>query len=150
MPLHYRDYKPTDQIFTHVLPNGTNINIDSSRLHAWCKVMKPEIFLTPVDPKMARSFVDNNIASQARCIELLAKPQLAPIILCKDGTFTDGRPDIFFVDGHHRYVLAYMLKLPFIPAHVLDLDQWQPFLIEGVPPITQEHLLAMPITPRNY
>lgn len=150
MPLHFRDYKPTDQIYTHVLPDGTNVNIDSIRLRAWCIAMRPPIKLLPVDQKQAQSYLRDNVVSMDRCLQLLTKDKLDPIIFAKDGQFTNGLPDAFHVDGHHRYALAGMCGLRFIPSHLLELHEWKPFQIEGVPPITREFLEAMPVTARSY
>lgn len=150
MPLHFRDYKPTDAIFTHVLPNGTNINIDATKLRAWCLVMKPQIYQIPVDFDRAQSYLRDNVVSFDRCLQLLTKDRLDPIIMAKDGTFTEGRPDVFHVDGHHRYALAGMMHIHFIPGHCLETHEWHPFQIEGVPSVTAEHLAAMPITQRDY
>lgn len=150
-----QDMRPREGIFTHVHADGSNIHIASNRVHDWVqrhKATLPTAFL-PVEPRLARSFVTDNIVSLDRVRVLAsrihAKP-LTPVIMAKDGTFTNGRPDVYFLDGHHRYVLYYMLKCPAILAYCLEVDQWKPFQVLGLPPTTRERLKAEPVTPRSY
>lgn len=151
--LSYKDLNPLSEgIYTFVAKDGTNTNIASNRLFLWTEANKAtlKIELAPVDPKLAQSFLHQNIASLDRCLELLAKPKITPIIFCHDGSYTDGRPDVLLVDGHHRYCLAGMLQLPVIPAYMLMVPQWEPFKILDLPSMSQDDLLNLPITPRSY
>jgi len=149
--LSYRDLNPlTEGIYTFVAKDGSNTNIASNRLHDWCATANLEIHAAPVDQKLAQSFLRNNIASLDRCLKLLTKGNLSPIIFCHEGSFTEGRPDVLFVDGHHRYTLCGMMKLPYIPAYMLLPSQWEPFRITDLPDMTQSELLDLPITHRSY
>lgn len=145
-------YKSGDPIYTFVADDGTNTHIDSKLLREWCLSNKSslEVFATPVDPKLALRFQDENIISPVRVFELWHRRDLDPVIYCKSGTFTDGRPDVMLVDGHHRYTLAAAKAWPVIPAYILELNQWKPFQIDGLPDLTVDFLRAMPITSRNY
>lgn len=147
------DMRPREGIFTHVHEDGTNIHIASNRVHDWCQKTRPPVAMLPVDAKLARSFVTDNIVSPER-IKVLASRMhtspLTPVIMAKDGTFTNGRPDVYFLDGHHRYVLYYILKRPLILSYCLEVEQWKPFQVIGLPSTTREALKAEPVTQRDY
>jgi hypothetical protein len=149
---HFKDLKDMHQIYTFIDREGVNTHIDSVGLREWCLANKPETFWVPIDPKLARSFLRNNTISTERVLQLLEKPSLDPIILVKDGTnsLKNGGPNVMLVDGHHRYYFANACRMTMIPGHVLEVEQWRPFIVEGVPPLTQEQLRNMPIMKRNY
>lgn len=142
---------PLDPVFTHVLPDGTNINIHSGRLRDWCAGRKLPISLVPVETATAIRFIRENIVDTMH-LHYLAREikarrlQPDPIILCKDGGFTNGRPDVLFVDGHHRYVIAAAIHLSAIPAYLLEVEQWKPFQVSGLPDLTHNELRDMPTT----
>lgn len=144
---------PREPIYTFIAWDGTNIHIHSSRLRTWCLEHRKdlEIVGVPVDRNLAHRFLTENVASRERVKELMLRNDaLDPIIFCKDNTFTEGRPDVMLVDGHHRFVLYAALEIPFIPSFFLDYAAWQPFRIVNIPPIDHEALRAMPITKRSY
>lgn len=143
---------PTDQVYTWVADDGTNWHIHAERLRLWCKA-KPslKVHLAPVDHQLARSFISDNIASMERVVELaLRDDKLDPIIFCKRGTFTNGRPDVMLVDGHHRYVLASVMRSAVIPCYMIGTKQWEPFRIVNIPDYTRDELNAIPILHRSY
>lgn len=140
------------QIYTYISPEGANTHIDSEGLYSWTQThaSELEIFSVPLDHSLAQRFIRENTVSQQRIWELLSKPTLTPVIFCKDGTFTEGRPDVLLVDGHHRYVLGSICRAEFIPGFVLEEAQWRPFQLEGLPPLTKAELQAIPLSPRSY
>ena len=145
------DYKIGDAIYTFVADNGENFNIDSERLRQWCLSNKPEIFLVPLRRSLAREMVRNRTVSTERVKQLglhyVATRKIPePIIFCK----TNSRPDVILVDGHHRYVLAVVAKMPLIEAFALERHQWEPFRIHGLPAIDQDQLKDLPLKPRDY
>jgi len=146
--MHYSDLDRSDTIFTHVLPSGENINIAASRLREFLlahpQESEPTRHLIPIDPKLAQSFIDRNTVNFKRVMNLRVLHCREPIILGKDGTFTNGRPDVFFIDGHHRYVRAFIANCPTIEGFVLEPKQWRPFLVSGLPPTTVAELEAWP------
>jgi hypothetical protein len=150
-------------IYTFVTPDGTNIHIDSTALREWCLSTPPlEVFNVPVHEEQARRLVEvDKAVSLTRLSELFDKGTQAlrdhpgqepfdPLIFCKDGKTTDGAPDVMLVDGHHRYVLLAMMRIPFFPAYVLSPSEWQPFQLHGLPSYTAEELRNTPILKRNY
>jgi hypothetical protein len=143
----------TDVIFTHVHTDGTNVHIASTRLHHWCleNSNNLEIASVPVEPKHARHFVDDNIVTLDRVQELVNRgfnSLVIPVILCAED-YSD-RPDVLFVDGHHRYVAHYMLHVPQILAFLLRPCEWHPFRVDGLPSVTHKELLASPNIKRHY
>lgn len=144
--------RPGEGIYTFVDNSGVNINIASQRLHDWCAAAGLEPQLAPVDRDLSKTFIRDNAVSRDRVKELMKRKDLAPIILCKDGTFStkNGGPNVYLVDGHHRYVLYSALKLPYIPAYCLEVEQWKPFEIEGLSDISREALRDIPILKRSY
>lgn len=150
-----------ESIFTHVLSSGENIHIHAGRLRS--RLLNPAFDhqrkLIPCDPKVAHSWIADNVVSPHRVVELLKRHdrlevlrRMEPVILCTDQhpDPKSGLPDQFFVDGHHRYVMCAILHLPHIPAYLVPWDFWQSYRIINLPPITRDQLLAMPITKRSY
>jgi hypothetical protein len=140
-------------IYTFVADNGENIHIDAESLRKWClRNKKLEIHLIPIRVDIAKEMVRDNIVSPERLIELSKRTVLDPIIMCKDGTFSkeNGGPNTMIVDGHHRFVLCAMAKMPVIPGYFLEVEQWKPFQLYGIPDMTKEQLIKAPITKRDY
>jgi hypothetical protein len=123
-----------------------NIHVDSEKLRQWCAAHRSELecLLTPVNPKIASSFLEDNVIDLDHAKEVLKMPALDPIIYGLSGTFTNGNPDAILIDGHHRYFLAWVTKHEFIPSYLLKPEQWEPFKIDGLPSLTEEQLRAMP------
>lgn len=144
MSISYLEIGPFEQIFTHVAKDGTNTNIASHRLLKHCLEQDYETHMLPVDRALAYSFIETNAVSEERVRQLFHEPTLAPVVLCEDGKFTDGKPDVFFCDGHHRYVLAAICKVTHIPCWSLLPTQWAPFAILDLPAIDQKTLEAVP------
>lgn len=138
-------------IYTFIDDDGKNIHIDSVALREWCMKTKPEIFLLPMNYKVAKDFYHDNVISVARVKELMKRDHLDPIIMVKDGTTgKNGYPNAMLVDGHHRYYLAYKQGKKFIEGYFLELFQWKPFQLHGLPSITKDQLRDVPITKRDY
>lgn len=142
--------KPTDAIYHHVDDKGRNTFIHSERLREWVLKTKPEIVLSPVDPNLMIRFLEDKSYSEERVRELANREKLDPIIYCATGTYTDGRPDVFLADGHHRYVLACVRGLMHIQSHLIAKRDWRQFRIYNLPKLTQEALASSPILKRNY
>jgi len=140
-------------IYTFVGDDGENIHIDSDALRIWCEVTKPEIFLIPLKYELLIDFERDNVISMERVYELSMdiKKSLEPIIMVKDGTIAkNGYPNAMLVDGHHRYALHCFGGKQHIAGYFLEVEQWKPFQIHGIPDMTKEQLRAKPITKRNY
>lgn len=145
------DMKPHEGVYTFVDPSGKNTNIASNRLHDWCATANLETMALPVTAEMANRFLRDNAVSMDRIFELLGKETLSPVIVCHDGFYgSNGGPNIFFVDGHHRYVLASMMGRTWIPCYFLTVPQWSPFQIEGLADLTSQQLIDIPLIKRNY
>jgi len=153
MPIYAKDLKdPLEHIFTYVDDDGTNTHIHAARLREWClKTKGLEIFNIPISKSLARKYLVENRVARERVQQLTAEHLKEPMIFCKDGTFDiRGYPDVFHVDGHHRYVWHAMMKNEFALAWVLDVEQWQDFKVVGMPAITAQQLIDIPILKRNY
>jgi hypothetical protein len=147
----------TRPVFTYVQDDGVNINLDVTNLRAWClthfdQSHGPKLVRIPVEEHIARHFINDNIASIERVTELSRRhlALLDPVILCRNGFNTDGTQRDMYVDGHHRYVLAYMNRMKHLPGFFLEPAQWSPFSIDGLPAMTQKELKDLPIAKRNY
>ena len=154
MAIDFNTLPDKHPIYSFVGNDGVNIHIDSPGLRNWCIKNRPEVFLSPTDPKLARTFVRDNVVSPSRVIALAMRFTMGekpdPIIYCKSGTLTNGRPDVYLVDGHHRFYILSMGEAKYIKAHLLEVHQWKPFQVVGVPKISQDFLRNMPILPRDY
>lgn len=155
MPLTLADFSdPFEPIYTFVeKATGANVNIASERLRKWTLTVGLETVLVPVSRKMCSTWLEDNIISASRVAELYQRARggeiLAPVLFAKDGQMTDGKDDVMLVDGHHRYFLAALCGC-LLPAHVLEVEQWEPFKIVGFPAMDDSTLKALPITRRNY
>jgi hypothetical protein len=151
MPLTLADFSdPFEPIYTFVeRATGANVNIASARLCKWCEGAGLEIVGVLVDRVLAGSFVRDNIVAPKWCEHLLSLVEqgmkFPPVIFAKDGGETDGAPDVMLVDGHHRYFIAAMSGVRFIPSYVLEVEQWRPFEILGLRDTTAEALKRAPI-----
>jgi hypothetical protein len=155
MPLSASDYPNGAPVYTYVCDDGTNIHIDATKLRAWCIAMKPPIYAVPVDHAEGQRYLRDNICSFDRCMELALSPRharLDPIIFGHRGTSNpeNGSPNVMLIDGHHRYALASILRLPIISAHLIMPEIWQTFQVIGLPDLTQDQLRNIPLTQRSY
>jgi len=140
-------------LYSFVGDDNEQIHVATERLYAWVQKRKHrlEIFETPVIPTLALKFIRDNSVDKKRATEILKDFQnIQPVIFGKTGTQSNGRPDMYLIDGRHRYMCHVYLKLPLIKCYILELKQWHKFLVTGVPMITKEMLAAMPIKPRGY
>lgn len=138
-------------VYTFVGDDGENIHIDSEALRVWCMLTKPEVFWIPLKYELAYDFIRDNVVDPFRIQELAKRKDLDPIIMVKDGTLGDnGHPNAMLVDGHHRYFIACMCKMEVIPGYMLEVEQWKPFQLHGIPKMTKEQLVRTPVTKRDY
>lgn len=146
--------RPREPIYTWVADDGTNVHIASERLYHWVQTNAATLTcgLIPIDFTRGQDYLRDNIASIDRCLELLSRDPstITPMIFGERGTYTDGAPDVFHIDGHHRYALYAMCQIPQALAYLLTIDQWKPFQIEGLPNTTQQALAHTPILRRSY
>jgi hypothetical protein len=137
-------------IYTFVGKDGTNVHVDSGALRKWCLKTNREAVRTPVDRVLAKSFVKNNAISKDRLLELWHRTDLDPVIFCLDGNFTNGRPDGYLVDGHHRYALFAIRRQPIILAWFIHVGEWEQFKVINIKDLTEQELKDMPIQKRSY
>jgi hypothetical protein len=145
--IHVSELDRKEPIYVWVADDGTNVRIASVRLRNWVLLNQHlfEIFLVPVDPDMAKDWIRNKQCDPKRVMNLTYKERREPIIYCKRPTFTNGRPDVFLVDGHHRYVRAAVDGDPFIECWLIEIPQWEPFKVIGAIDISQQQLAEAPL-----
>jgi hypothetical protein len=156
MTVRFEDLKNHDPMFSFVGDDGENIHVATKLVYEWVQRNKPnlEIVLTPIDPNRAASYIRTNVVSATRCRQMLAhirkNGRLQPMIYAESGTHTHGLPDLYHIDGHHRFVVYAFLRRPFGESYILEQHQWRPFQITGVPDLTKQQLEDMPIKLRDY
>lgn len=151
--LDAKDYPPGTPIYSYVAGDDehTNVHIDSEKLRVWCVEHKAELewVWIPVEVKQAREWIRDNVVDVSHVMRVMEMKSLDPVILCRIDPPRPKWPQALYVDGHHRYVAAAVLKVKMIPAFILKPEQWQQFQIAGLPDMTQELLRAMPTKPRR-
>jgi len=144
--LHWSQLDPLDTLYTFVDGDtGENCDLASERLRQWCLRTLPAIVHIPVRADWVCSFMRDGAINQARLCALHAiytkGVQMEPIIFC----MTDNRTHTgMMVDGHHRYVVAYLEKHRSIMAHTLSRAEWHPFRVSGLPSVTEKELVSEP------
>lgn len=150
MAYNYLDFPDGTPVFTHVYDNGANIHIYAEGLRQHLMAHPCHIVDFPIEDHRAMAWITSNIVNPVRVLMLEPHHLRHPVIICKDHTFTDGKRDVLYVDGHHRYVRAAYDHRTSIRAFMVPPRIWEPFLIEGMPDFTQEQLRDIPVTMRSY
>lgn len=150
------DYGPLDPIYIFVGNDGEQVIIDTDALYEWCKLYPPKVWSVPLDEAAVQEMLRDNCIQLSRLQEMLiatvadAAAFSDPVIFLKTGTQTNGEPDALLCDGHHRYCVRWACRESFIDGYVLDHEQWEPFVIHGMPPRTREQVRRMkPRAPRQ-
>jgi len=152
MNLNAKDYPPGSSCFSFVAEDGTNIHVDSERLRKWCAENRERLKVvpTPIDKRIAKSFLHDNVVDAQHVERVLAMEALDPIIYGMTRTEAPGEaPDVLLIDGHHRYVAGAVVGATTIAAYLLEPEQWEPFRIGGLPTLSKEQLMLAPIKPRT-
>jgi len=153
MPIHYKELGLKELTYTFIDDDGKNIFIASERLRRWCLDNRSKLAVewTPVDVKLAKSFLKENVVSPERLKQMTVLNLEDPAIFAKDGGYTNGAPDVMLVDGHHRYTYSAMIKRDLIKSWILELNQWKPFEVVGLGDFyTQEQLRNQPVFKKDY
>lgn len=148
-------------IYTHVAKDGTNTHIDVAALrNELLNNMEFDkyISLVPVDVSMAQSYLRDNVIDPVRVVQLMRRhmglpfEKWEPMILCQDNisTAANGALDVFHADGHHRYVMHSIMRLPFARTYLVPYAGWQKYRVTGLPSLTQQELRDSPVLKRNY
>jgi hypothetical protein len=129
---------PTEKVFTWQDPDTLEeLNFAVDRLNAWCVAAEVETVLTPVEVEFADLFIRERGIEFHRVERMTFKDLLHPVIYCcmPKGTH-------LLVDGHHRYVFSAMIGQTEQRAHILTQEQWEPFLISGMPTFVRENIIS--------
>lgn len=137
-------------IYSFVCNDGTNIHIATQPLRDWILKTKPQEVRVPIELRIAKKFLTENVVSLPRVTELIKRRAVDPIYFCRFQKLETGDLDVMLVDGHHRYTAAALSGAPFFPAHIIEFPDWQPFRVVNWIEFTQDELRNTPITPRNY
>ncbi len=139
-----RPFAPESCVYTFIENDGTNINIASGLLRNWCVKTKPPVTQELVYRELFEVFLRQNAINLDRLESLTPSELCEPIIFCER---PGPGPTLLLVDGHHRYSFAVLMGRKTIHSWRLSPKQWQPFIIEDMPQITQEQLTAIPPKP---
>lgn len=120
----------TEHVFTwHNPVNGEEMSFATERLAKWCKENEElEVFLTPVEVIHAGVFLKDRGIEPHRLSRVMKHGLDIPLIYL---TMDDDTH--LLCDGHHRYVVAAMTSRHVLKAYILTKDQWEPFVIAGIP-----------------
>lgn len=155
----------SEGIYTYVAKSGENIDVASERLYRWTQARLDEMgdyfFFVPVDPNLALKFLHSKSVCPFRIQELVSRwgkaggsdseriKDFSPIIF---GEFTDDNCSVLLIDGHHRYTVFALLKIPQIPSLILPRTAWEQFRV-SMPrslALTEAELRALPMKKRSY
>jgi hypothetical protein len=158
MPVRFEDLDDHSPMYSFVGDDGENVHIASGLLYQWVQRNRNnlETVNIPIDPIRATHYIRDNVVSRKRCREMLEfirsdkTHTFQPMIYGESGSYTHNLPDLYHIDGHHRYVVYAFLQRPFGESYMLEQHQWSEYQITGVPDLTKQELNRMPIKPRNY
>lgn len=134
------DVSLLDEVFTHIDEHDRHqTSWNSTALFKRCQVGDIPLGRVPVDKEHAEFCVEHRGVEQDRIevlvanVEYLKKPIL--FVEMPDGSH-------LLVDGTHRYVVYYAMKLPTIACYMIPYAIAKDFIIEGLPQTTEERLMA--------
>lgn len=142
-----------EPVYTFVAEDGENFHIHAHRLRQHLIKTSHKIISAPVRKALASQFLAENSISLERVQELMSRlfasdnPKPDPIILCLT---PGGDHDVMLVDGHHRYFIHALYKVPVIPAWLVEPPIWQEFRVINIRNLSQDELIAAPLGERNY
>jgi len=151
MSVSFFEMADKERIYSFVGNDGMNVHVAIERLHYWVQQnqedleRKHQLYYTPLTPQIAVKFIKAGLVNQERCRTLSDHDMRHPIIYGKEKKGPIAKVDMFLLDGRHRYVRAVHLGWKSIKAYVLRPAQWHPFLITGIPTITQRQLDGIPV-----
>ena len=130
-----------DEVFTHVddvSGKQTSYNVTALYTHVSEHEDQVEKWRLPVEEHHAKYCITNRGVERDRIDVLMQKPEYLakPILMV---AMSDGSH--LLVDGTHRYVTFWMLKVPEIPAYMIPWAVAEPFVIEGVPDCDETKLM---------
>ena len=143
-----------EPVYTHVLPNGTNINIRVEPIRRMLLMFErnpaQRIPTTQVEVQLREfwTMYHNNEFDPHRVMELARRDPktLDPVIW---GIWDDPADGGFLMDGRHRYALAALWGRKTIDAWLVPATVWRDFTIDQKP-MTMEEFRDLPIRKRDY
>lgn len=131
-----------DEIFTHIDDRtGVQTDWNATRLVAYLEEKKQETVAVPVEEKHAtfcmtdRGVEEDRITRLCKSLEAIKKPIV--FVILED----DSERSHLLVDGTHRYVLHYRLKVDWISAYMVPFAEVKQFIIEGLSPTNTVDLM---------
>jgi hypothetical protein len=136
------DVSLVEECFTHVDEvTGVHTTWAAGALYQFCvdNPDKVEPGTVPVDEEHAHFCFTHRGVEQERFAAFVQHPEFLkkPILFVR---MPNGSH--LLVDGTHRYVCLYALKIPTARAYVVPYDIAQPFIIEDVPQTSDEEVMA--------
>lgn len=143
MAIPFRKLGRSEVVFQRRDGKGKYQMLAVERLYAYCiRTNMPEYRL-PVLREHALFFRNKRNIEEARLLNLRRNPEFIkmPGLMIKDYTM----PDIYqtdLVDGHHRYVMLYLMKRLLMGVYVVEPTVWKQYLVKHYPANMEEHGFA--------
>ncbi len=141
--LHASELSATEQIFTHIddtVDPPRQMSFAVERIYAKCIEQGLQIFQVPITREDVAYTIKYRGIELERLNALSEADLVKPILMIRyPGTTTD---EYLMIDGCHRFVRNGVEGKTHTFAYVIEDDAfWEPFLVDGVPPMTLESLL---------
>lgn len=130
MTLRMIDAHPTDQLFTHIEPDGSKVRtINVSwlmRQYRLGNLPAEQVIEVQVTKQQADWCIQNNGVEMPH-VTSLRGPQDEPIVLARFNT--PNGDEYVIIDGNHRFVYHYMQGRTHCPAVVFAPEVWEKALV---------------------
>ena len=144
--MHWSELPRSDQIFTHFEEGAAGGGTASlcrtfatSAIRRDCAARKAEVLRVELTYEGFQIVTTSWGLEPARLERALRAREYSPLLFVQE---RDGSH--LLVDGSHTYAAAYLRGAREALAFVVAPQHWEGFLVEGLPEVTPEELLATP------
>lgn len=107
-----------------------------TRLFNYCERTNMRIHQVAVEQSKAYGFKQFRNIEGSRLLRIKIEYLRIPTLMIQD----QGENDM--IDGHHRYILAFLCGRLFLPCYIAPPVVWKQYLVRDVPKKTAEQILA--------